>query len=377
MKFKTATLILGLILVCTSAYAESLPIPAVPKFVASSYVLMDFASGTVLAEYNSRERVDPASITKIMTAYVVYKALAEGSVHLDDPVLISEMAWRSIGSRMFIEIGDRVSLADLLRGMVIQSGNDASIALAEHIAGTEESFASMMNAEAVRLGLEDSNFINATGLSDTRHYTTAYDMALLSRAMIQEFPQEYKRYAKKEFTFNNIKQYNRNRLLWRDDTVDGIKTGYTKAARYCLATSAARGDMRLISVVMGADSPRSRMVNSQALLNYGFRYYESHKLYQAGEALTEQRVWKGESKLTQLGLNEDLFVAIPRGQFNNLKATTSIKLDMVAPISQGDQFGTVKITFKGEDIVEKPLIALHTNPQGNLSRRLVDFFMRL
>ena len=377
MKLKTAALVLGLIFVCTSVYAESLPIPAAPKFGASSYVLMDFASGIVLADYNSRERVDPASITKIMTAYVVYKALAGGDVHLDDPVFISEKAWRSIGSRMFIEVGDRVSLEDLLLGLVIQSGNDASIALAEHIAGTEESFAGIMNAQAARLGLEDSNFINATGLPDAGHYTTAYDVALLSRAMIREFPQEYKRYSQKEFTFNNIRQYNRNRLLWRDDTVDGIKTGYTKAARYCLAASAMRKGMRLISVVMGTDSPRSRMVNSQSLLNYGFRHYESHKLYQAGEALTEQRIWKGKSKLTQLGLNEDLFVAIPRGQFNNLKATTSIKQDIMAPISQGDQFGTIKITFKGEDIVEKPLIALHANPQGDLWRRLIDFFVRL
>ena len=282
MKLKTVISILGLVLVCTSVYAQRSPIPTAPKFGASSYILMDFASGDVLVDHNSKERVEPASITKIMTAYIVYKALKNDEVRLDDQVLISEKAWRSVGSRTFVEVGDRVSLEDLLLGMVVQSGNDASIALAEHIAGTEDSFASMMNAHAARLGLKDSSFMNVTGLPDPAHYTTAYDIALLSQAMIREFPQEYERYAQKEFTYNDIRQYNRNRLLWRDGTVDGIKTGFTQAARYCLAASAAREDMRLISVVMGADSPHSRMVNSQALLNYGFRYYQSHKLYQAG-----------------------------------------------------------------------------------------------
>ncbi len=377
MKLKVVVLIVGLACVGTFVDAEPLPIPAPPEFEASSYVLMDFASGTVLADHNSRERVDPASLTKIMTAYIVYKALARGEVHLDDSVSISEKAWRSIGSRMFIEVGDRVSLEDLLRGMVIQSGNDASIALAEHIAGTEESFADIMNVQAERLGLEDSNFVNVTGLPNADHYTTAYDVALLSRAMIWEFPQEYKRYAQREFTFNNIRQPNRNRLLWRDDTVDGIKTGYTKAARYCLAASAVRKDMRLISVVMGTPSSRSRMANSQALLNYGFRHYESHKLYQAGDALVERRMWSGVSKLTQLGLSQDLFVAVPRGQFSSLKAVVQVQPDIMAPVSKGDQLGTFKVTLKGEDVLEKPLIALQANPKGSFWRRLVDFFVRL
>ena len=376
MKLKTAISILGLVVVCTSVYAESFPIPAAPKFGASSYILMDFASGSVLVDHNSREHVEPASITKIMTAYIVYKALKNGDVRLDDQVLISEKAWRSIGSRMFVEVGDRVSLKDLLLGMVVQSGNDASIALAEHIAGTEDSFTSMMNAHAAQLGLKDSSFVNVTGLPSPEHYTTAYDIVLLSRAMIREFPQEYQQYAQKEFTYNNIKQYNRNRLLWRDDTVDGIKTGYTQAARYCLVASAARKGMRLISVVMGADSPRSRMVNSQALLNYGFRHYESHKLYQAGQVLAEQRIWQGESKQSQLVLDEDLVVVIPRGQFENLKAVSQVSQDIVAPISEGDELGTIKISFKGEDIAERPLIALHANPRGDLKRRVVDFFAK-
>lgn len=376
MKLKTAISILGLLFVCMSVYAEPFPIPAAPKFGASSYILMDFASGSVLVDHNSKARVEPASITKIMTAYVIYHALERGDVRLDDQVFVSEKAWRSIGSRTFVDVGSRVPLEDLLLGMVVQSGNDASIALAEHIAGTEESFTSMMNAHAVQLGLEDTSFVNATGLPDPKHYTTAYDIALLSRAMISEFPQEYQRYAQREFTYNDIKQYNRNRLLWRDDAVDGIKTGFTQTARYCLAASAARKDMRLISVVMGADSPRSRMVNSQALLNYGFRYYESHKLYQADQVLAGQRIWQGESKLTPLGLAQDLFVVIPRGQFENLKAVSQIPRDIVAPIAKGDRLGTVKISFKGEDIAERPLIALQANPRGNIWRRVVDFFAK-
>lgn len=376
MKIKTIALVLVLIFTSTIVNAESLPIPAPPKFDATSYMLMDYGSGAVLAEHNSRERVDPASITKIMTAYVVYKALAANDAHLEDQVTISEKAWRSIGSRMFVEVGNKILLEDLLLGLIIQSGNDASVALAEHVGGTEEAFADIMNAQAKRLGLKDTHFINATGLPDPEHYTSAHDIALLSRALINEFPEEYKRYAQKEFTFNGIKQYNRNRLLWRDGAVDGLKTGHTEAAGYCLAASAVRNDMRLISVVMGTTSDKSRSVNSQALLNYGFRYYESHKLYKAGETLVEQRMWKGESKLIQLGLDEDLYVTIPRGQYNNLKASMNIESDIVAPIDQGDQVGTVKVTFKGEEYLGKPLVALQANPMGSLWRRIVDFFLQ-
>ena len=374
---KIIAIVFALIFVCVNVYAESLPIPASPKFDASSYILMDYGSGVILAEHNPRERIDPASITKIMTAYVVYKALAAKDAHLEDQVLISEKAWRSIGSRMFVEVGDRILLEDLLLGLIIQSGNDATIALAEHIGGTEEAFTDIMNAQAKRLGLNDTRFVNATGLPDAEHYTTAYDIALLSRALINEFPEEYKRYAQKEYTFNGIKQYNRNRLLWRDSAVDGLKTGYTEAAGYCLAASAMRNDMRLISVVMGTDSDKSRTVNSQSLLSYGFRYYESHKLYKAGETLVEQRMWKGESKSIQLGLDEDLYVAIPRGQYDNLKAAMNIESDIVAPIEQGDQVGIVKVTFKGENYLQKPLVALQANPKGGWWRRIVDFFLQL
>ncbi|MBT8113047.1 MAG: D-alanyl-D-alanine carboxypeptidase [Gammaproteobacteria bacterium] len=366
-----------MLLASTVINAESLPIPAPPSFDASSYVLMDFGSGAVLADHNSNERVDPASITKIMTAYVVYKSLEAGDITLEDQVEISEYAWRSIGSRMFVEVGDKIKLEHLMLGLIIQSGNDASIALAEHVAGTEQAFADVMNAQAKRIGMKDSHFVNATGLPDTDHYTTAYDIALLSRAMISEFPEEYKRYAQKEYTFNGIKQFNRNRLLWRDSAVDGIKTGHTEAAGYCLAASAIKNDMRLISAVMGTDSDKARTVNSQALLNYGFRYYESHKLYKAGEVLAQQRMWKGESKSIQLGLDKDLFVTIPRGRYEDLKADMDINAEIVAPIQQGDQVGVVKVTLKGENYLEQSLVALQSNPEGGLWRRIVDFFVKL
>lgn len=357
--------------------ADALPVPAPPQFNASSYVLMDHGSGAVLAEHNSRERVDPASITKIMTAYVVYKSLRAGDIKREDQVEISEYAWRSIGSRMFVEVGDKILLDDLMLGLIIQSGNDASIALAEHVAGTENAFADVMNAQAKRIGMKDTNFVNATGLPDVDHYTTAYDIALLSRTMISEFPEEYKRYAQKEFTFNGIKQFNRNRLLWRDSAVDGIKTGHTEAAGYCLAASAIKNDMRLISAVMGTSSDKERTVNSQALLNYGFRYYESHKLYKAGEVLAQQRMWKGESKSIELGLDRDLFVTIPRGSYEHLKADMNIDTDIVAPVEQGDQVGVVKVTLKGKAYLEQSLVALQANPEGGIWRRIVDFFVKL
>jgi D-alanyl-D-alanine carboxypeptidase (penicillin-binding protein 5/6) len=278
---------------------------------------------------------------------------------------------------MFVEVGNKIKLEDLLLGLIIQSGNDASIALAEHVAGTEQAFADVMNAQAKRIGMQDSHFVNATGLPDTEHYTTAYDIALLSRTMISEFPEEYKRYSQKEFTFNGIKQYNRNRLLWRDSAVDGIKTGHTEAAGYCLAASALKNDMRLISAVMGTSSDKARTVNTQALLNYGFRYYESHKLYKAGEALATQRMWKGESKSIQLGLEKDLYVTIPRGRYEDLKADMNIDSEIIAPIEQGDQVGVVKVTLKGKDYLEQPLVALNSNPEGGLWRRIVDFFVKL
>ncbi len=358
-------------------YAEAQPVPAAPSFEAKSYVLMDHLSGSLLASHNPHAKADPASLTKIMTAYVVYKSLSSGDVSLDDQVLISEKAWRSVGSRTFIEVGDRVKFEDLLLGLIIQSGNDASIALAEHIAGTEEAFADIMNTQALRLGLKNTQFRNATGLTDVEHYTSAYDVALLSRALIAEYPEEYKRFAQKEYTFNGIKQLNRNRLLWRESAVDGIKTGYTEAAGYCLAASAVRNDMRLISVVMGTSGSKVRTVNSQALLNYGFRNFESKKLQKAGESLVAQRMWNGESKVIQLGLAEDLYITIPRGRDQELEVDMSFDDEILAPVEKGDTLGVFKVKFQGEDYLERPLVALDENPKGGWWRRIVDFFLKM
>lgn len=377
MRIKLLALILILFITSERVYSEAQPVPAAPSFDAKSYVLMDHASGTLLAGHNPHAQADPASLTKIMTAYVVYKSLASGDSSLEDQVLISEKAWRSVGSRTFVEVGDRIRLEDLLLGLIIQSGNDASIALAEHIAGTEEAFADIMNTQALRLGLKNTQFRNATGLTDIEHFTSAYDVALLSRALIAEFPEEYKLFAQKEFTFNGIKQINRNKLLWRESAVDGIKTGYTEAAGYCLAASAVRNDMRLISVVMSASGSKARAVNSQALLNYGFRNYESHKLHKAGETLVAQRMWNGESKLIQLGLKEDLYITIPRGQDQELKVDMSFDEEILAPVEKGDALGVFKVTFKDEDYLERSLVALDENPTGGWWRKIVDFFLKI
>ena len=375
MKIKLLALLF--IIASGNVYAEAQPIPAAPSFDAKSYVLMDHASGSMLVTHNPHAQADPASLTKIMTAYVVYKALESGDIIMDDQVLISEKAWRSVGSRTFVEVGDRINLEDLMLGLIIQSGNDASIALAEHVAGTEEAFADIMNTQALRLGMKNTQFRNATGLTDVEHFTTAYDVAILSRALIAEYPEEYKRFAQKEYTFNGIKQLNRNKLLWRESAVDGIKTGYTQAAGYCLAASAVRNDMRLISVVMGTSGTKVRTVNSQALLNYGFRNFESKKLHKAGESLVAQRMWNGESKLIQLGLAEDIFVTIPRGQSQDLMVDMSFDEEILAPVDKGDTLGVFKVKFQGEDYLERPLVALDENPKGGWWRRIVDFFLKM
>ncbi|MDQ7072703.1 MAG: D-alanyl-D-alanine carboxypeptidase family protein [Gammaproteobacteria bacterium] len=292
--FKTIqnTLILSLMLVVGIANAAITPNPTPPKVAAKSYILQDFASGRVIAEHNSDQRLPPASITKLMTAYVVSHELDAGNIKLDDEVLISEKAWRMVGSRSFIEVNTKVPVEALLRGMIIQSGNDAAVALAEHIAGSEETFAQMMNQYAQQLGMFNTNYRNATGLPDPDHYTTAKDIAILSTAIIRDFPDHYKWYAEKEYTYNNITQHNRNKLLWRDSTVDGLKTGHTEEAGYCLAASAKRSGMRLISVVLGTRSENARTQETQKLFNYGFRFFETHDLYQAGHKVTSSKVWK-------------------------------------------------------------------------------------
>jgi D-alanyl-D-alanine carboxypeptidase (penicillin-binding protein 5/6) len=371
MKFFTTTLLLLLTTVSFQVQSAT-PVPAPPKVAASGYLLMDFNSGRLLAEENAVQRLEPASLTKIMTTYVVLREIKNGNLRLDDQVLISEKAWRTAGSRMFIEVGKKITVEELLKGMIIQSGNDASVALAEHIGGSEEVFAEMMNSQARRLGMTNTHFVNSTGLPHEDHYTTAEDIARVSRATIVEFPDHYPWYAVKEYTFNNIKQYNRNKLLWRDESVDGVKTGHTESAGYCLVASAKRGDMRLISVVMGTSSENARAKESQSLLNYGFRFFETHRLYGADEALNKVRVWKGEKEELAVGVTEDLFVTIPRRQYKNLKAEMTVNSKVNAPVTKGQQLGVVKVTLEGEPVTEVPLVALHDVAEGGLWQRATD-----
>lgn len=365
-----------LLLVSLGVSAAPAIIPAPPSVPATSYLLIDFHSGKTLAEKAADMRVEPASITKLMSGYVLYRALASGSIALDDEVLVSEKAWRTYGSRMFIEVNHRVKLSDLLRGMVVQSGNDATVALAEHLAGSESGFVAMMNAEAQRLGMTGTHFANATGMPHADHYTTAHDIATLMRAVITEFPEHYALYKEREFTYNGIKQYNRNKLLWRDPSVDGGKTGHTESAGYCLVASAERDGMRLISVVLGTDSEDARARHSQALLNYGYRFFETHRLYGAGEALTEARVWKGAEELVGLGLDDDLYVTIPRGQYGKLDAVMELTPNVEAPVARGTALGDVNVSLDGEVIHTQPLVALEDVDQGGFFRRTTDAVIR-
>ncbi len=355
----------------------AMPIPAPPDVAAKNYFVVDFASGKVLAEKKPDAQVEPASITKIMTAYVIYKEMEAGRLAMDDIVDISEKAWRMGGSRMYLEVNTRVPVSELLKGLVIQSGNDASVALAEHVAGTEEAFVQLMNQYAKKLGMTNTHFVNSTGWPDKKHLTTARDIATLAVAFISEFPEYYTLYSEKEFTYNSIKQYNRNKLLWRDETVDGMKTGHTESAGYCLVSSALRGDMRIVSVVLGTDSKKARANVSQALLNYGFRFYESHTLYDAGEVLSRPRVWRGEIETLAVGLDKELAITIPRGAYDKLEAVMDIDKNIEAPIAKGQQIGLVKVSLEGEELASVPLVALETVNEGNLFQQAKDYFLRL
>ncbi len=360
----------------SSVYAEVL-MPSPPRLAAKSYVLMDFDSGQFLAESNSNERMDPASLTKIMTAYIIFNELKNNNIRIDDKVHISEKAWRMEGSRMFVEVDKEVPVEALLKGLVIQSGNDASVALAEHVAGSEEAFASLMNKHARRLGMKNTHFVNSTGLPDKEHYTTAHDLALLVQALIRDFPEQYKLNSEKEYRYNGITQYNRNKLLWRDPSVDGVKTGHTNAAGYCLVASAKRDGMRLISVVMNTSSEKARATESQKLLKYGFRFFSTHRLYEANKPLTNLPVWKGESDKLPLGLSKPLYVTIPRGQYDNLKATMNVDETIVAPVEKGQEFGTVNIALDGKQIAQQPLLSLKAVAEGGLFTRLKDTVLML
>ena len=366
----------ALISLCIVLYwlplSAATPIPAPPNVPATGYLLMDFHSGKVLAEKGAEQRLDPASLTKIMTAYTVFQELKQGNIQLEDEVLISEKAWRTPGSRMFIEVGKRVKVIDLIKGMIIQSGNDACVALAEHIAGSEATFAELMNNHAYRLGMSNTHFVNSTGLPHEDHYTTPYDIAKAAIATIRDYPEYYHWYRDKSFVFNGIKQHNRNKLLWRDESVDGIKTGHTEDAGYCLVASAQRDGMRLISVVMGTDGEESRAEASKSLLNYGFRFYETHQLYTAGDILNRARIWKGENQKLPLGLAQDLNVTIPRRQYRNLDAQMEVSPKIMAPVSQGDVLGRVNVTLEGEPVASVDLIALKGIADGNLWQQVRD-----
>jgi len=355
----------------------AMPIPAPPNVAAKNYYVVDFASGKVLAEKNPDVQVEPASITKMMTSYVVYKELEADRLSMDDMVDISEKAWRMGGSRMYLEVNTKVSVHDLLKGLIIQSGNDASVALAEHISGTEDAFVQLMNQYAMELGMENTNFVNCTGWPDKKHLTTARDITKLAAAIIAEFPEHYAWYAEKEYTYNSIKQYNRNKLLWRDESVDGMKTGHTESAGYCLVASASRSDMRVISVALGTDSKKARANVSQALLNYGFRFYESHTLYDAGEVLSRPRIWSGEYETLTVGLADDLAIAIPRGAYDKLDASMDIDKNIEAPVSRGQQIGVVKVSLDGKELASVPLVALETVNEGSLFQKAKDYVLRL
>jgi len=370
--------IVSVLLLSFSIVATALaPVPSPPKLAAKSFLLVDFNSGLVLAEKNIDRKVEPASITKLMTAYVVYKEMESGRLSLDEEVTVSKKAWQKGGSKMFIEVGKKISVENLLKGMIIQSGNDATIALAEHIAGSESTFADYMNQYAKQLGMNDTNYVNATGWPNKNHVTTARDLATLAAAMIREFPERYKWYKEKEFTYNGIRQYNRNKLLWRDKSVDGIKTGHTESAGFCLLSSAKREDMRLISVVLGTKNEKARSDVSQSLLSYGFRFYESNKLYSAGDSLNAARIWKGDAENINLGLSTDLFVTIPRGQYKNLDAVMDVNTDIEAPVQKGAKLGMVTVKLEGKVLVSQPLIALQTVGEGSFIQRSKDQIIRL
>ena len=354
------------------SFAAPILVPSPPKIKAKGYLLVDYNSGRVLAEKNADTRMEPASLTKMLSSYVVAYELHEGNIKPDDLVTISKKAWKMPGSRMFAEVGKKIKVQELLKGVIIQSGNDATVALAEFIAGSEEAFASLMNQHAQELGMISSNFVNSTGLPHKDHYTTPRDMATIGKALIRDFPEHYEWYSQKEFRFNGIKQYNRNKLLWRDKSVDGIKTGHTESAGFCLVASAEKEGMRLVSVLLGAKSENARANESQKLLGYGFRFYESHQLYAADVPLTEVPVWKGGKDLISLGLKEDLHVTVPRGQYKNLDASMKITSKIIAPTTKGQELGVLSVKLGDLDFTERKLVALESIESGSLWNNLLD-----
>ncbi len=348
-------------------------IPPAPKIDASSFLLLDAKTNKILVEHNANEHNPPASLTKIMTGYLAQQEIAAGRIAMDDEVLVSVNAWRKGGSKMFIREGTRVSVEDLLRGIIIQSGNDASVAIAEHIAGSEPAFADMMNQQAAVLGMHDTLFENATGLPSANHYTSAWDLGILTRVLIEQHPEQYAMYSERSFTYNDIPQDNRNKLLWRDKTVDGVKTGYTEEAGYCLVASAERQGMRLISVVMGTDSDAARMRESQKLLSYGFRYFETQRIYEGQTSLKNKEVFYGDLENVDLGVDDDIVVTIPRGYYNDIETELVVKTVLEAPIDRGQSVGEVKLRLHDDVIYTAPLVAMHDVPEAGMFSRMGDF----
>ena len=375
MTYFTSFFVLILSLFVGNAYAEVAP---PPELAVKAYLLKDFNSNRVLAEQQSQNRVEPASLTKLMTAYLSFKALQAGQLKLDQTLPISEKAWRVEGSKMFVDTTMTVTVDELLHGMIIQSGNDASIALAEGIGGTEDAFAEKMNKEAARLGMKNTHFMNATGLPDAQHYTTAYDLSLLATALITDFPDQYKRlYSVKEYTYNKITQPNRNRLLWLDPTVDGMKTGHTDSAGFCLISSAKRGEHRLISVVLGAANDNARATESQKLLNYGYQFFDTHMVYKAGTAITMQKVWKGSDSKVAATTFHDLYVTLPKGDYARVKANVIAQKSLMAPIAKGQQVATVQFTIDGKAVDEQKLLAAKEVKVAGIFGRLWDSLMMM
>ena len=344
---------------CMDLSAQSL-VPKAPKLNLSSYILIEASTNTVIAEYDSDNQIAPASMTKVMSGYVIADQIANGSISLDDKVLISEKAWKTGGSKMFIEAGKRVSVKDLLSGIIIQSGNDATIAMAEYVAGSEEGFVDFMNAYASEMGLTNSLFQNSTGFSDPNHFSSAKDLAKLTQALINNFPDHYATYNEKEFTFSGIRQLNRNKLLWRDDSVDGVKTGHTDSAGFCLISSAQRNDMRLIAVVAGSESENERLTASQRLLEYGFRFYATQKLVSQEIKVTTAKVWGGKTDEVALGSTKDIYLTLPRSEFKNIKANYQFNNNLQAPIEIGQMIGSIEFTSNDRVVLSAPLVAIET-----------------
>lgn len=364
--------LLTLAMLAHFARAAGIPTPAAPSFKAKSYALLDVKSGQFIVTKDPHEHIEPASLTKLMTIYIVFDELAHNKIHMDDKVPVSVKAWKTGGSRMFIQPNKPVTVKQLLHGVITDSGNDATVALAEYIGGTASTFATYMNQMAAQLGMKDSHFVNPDGLPKPKHYSSAYDLAILTRAIIRDFPQYYKLFSQKEFTYNGIHQYNRNRLLWLDKSVDGLKTGHTENAGYCLVASAQRNGMRLISVVTGTPSDNARTQDSEALLNYGFRFYKTQQLFAANKPLQKVRVWKGAQTHVPVGVMKSIYITAPRDRFKDLSTQAQVHAQLMAPVAKHQKLGTLQVQLDGKTLKQAPIYALQAVPKGGWWSQLSD-----